>query len=166
MGMMAPAMGQISAQTLLAMPREEAWAKLRDIALARHYVSGVERIEITTPNSEGVGANRRVFVTGRPPVDETVILWEEGRGFTMKLHNDGKPPAPFKEAAFRYWLDDAPGDQTLVHTTLSYRLPLGVLGRLLDALVLRRAMTATITAIGPGMKQFYETGKSANPLAA
>jgi Polyketide cyclase / dehydrase and lipid transport len=160
---MISAMGQISAQTLLAMPRAEAWAKLRDIALARHYVAGVERIEITTPQSEGVGANRRVFVKGRPPVDETVILWEDGRGFTMKLHHDGKAPPPFKEAAFRYWLDDAPVGQTLVHTTLSYRLPLGAVGRLLDALVMRRLMAPTITAIGPGMKQFYETGKSANP---
>ena len=102
-------MGRSSAETQLAMPRAQAWAKLRDLLLAQQYVPGVTRIEITTPQREGMGASRRVFCKGRPPVDETVIAWEDGHGFTVKLHNGDQPPKPFKQAQFVYRLDDAPG---------------------------------------------------------
>jgi len=159
-------MNQISATAQLAMPRAEAWAKLRDLKLGQYYVPRVTRIEITTPQREGVGASRRAFCKGRPPVDETVVLWEEGRGFTVKLHNGDKPPAPFKQAQFTYWLDDAPGGQTRISTTIAYEMPFGIVGRLLDALLLRRLMRTTVNTIARGLKQFYETGKSANPLVA
>jgi hypothetical protein len=158
------AMNQISAETQLAMPRAEAWAKLRDLTLAQYYVPGVMRIEITTTQREGVGASRRAYCKGRPPVDETVILWEDGWGYTIKLHNGHKPPTPFKQAQFTYWLDDAPGGETRMRATMSYEPPFGILGRLMNALLLRHLLPATLNSIGRGLKQVYETGASANPL--
>jgi hypothetical protein len=113
-----------------------------------------------------VGASRKVFCKGRPPVDETVIAWEDGHGFTVKLHKGDQPPAPFKQAQFVYRLDDAPGGLTRVTTTLIYELPFGALGLILDALLMRRVGRSTVDAIARGLKQFYETGKSANPLVA
>ncbi len=127
---------------------------------------GVLRIEITTPQRQGVGASRRVFCKGRPPVDETVILWEEGYGFTVRLHNGDNQPTPFKQAQFVYRLDDAPGERTRATTTLIYELPFGALGRLLDALLMRPLGRRTVNAIARGLKHVYETGKSANPLVA
>jgi hypothetical protein len=114
-------MNQISAETQLAMPRAEAWAKLRDLTLAQYCVPGVLRIEITTARREGVGASRRAHCKGCPPVDETVILWE-----------------------------DEP--------------PFGILGRLINALLLRRLFPATLNSIARGLRQVDETGASANPL--
>jgi hypothetical protein len=159
-------MARVSAEAQLAMPRAEAWARMRDLLLAQKYVPGVERIEITTPRREGVGASRKVFCKGRPPVDETVTLWEEGHGFTVRLHHGDKPPSPFRQAQFVYRLDDAPGGGTRASTTLIYDLPLGPVGKLLDALLLRRVSQATVEAIARGLKQVYETGESANPLVA
>jgi hypothetical protein len=159
---MTAAMGRSAAEVELAMPRAQAWAKLRDLMLSQDYVPGVERIEITTRQREGVGASRRVFCKGRPPVDETVVLWDEGHGFTVRLHKGDEPPAPFKQAQFVYRLDDAPDGRTRVTTTLAYELPFGVLGRLLDALLMRRVSQAMVKAIASGLKQVYETGKRAN----
>jgi hypothetical protein len=46
---MTAAMGRISAELPLAMPRAEAWTKLQNLLLAQYYVPGVTGIEITTP---------------------------------------------------------------------------------------------------------------------
>lgn len=156
-------MGQATTEAVIAMPRARAWEKLRDLSVAQNYVPGVTGVELTTGQREGVGASRRVFSKGRPPLDETVVEWQDGTGFMLKLHNGEKPPAPFKEAYFSYALADAPDGQTLFRGTLSYEMPWGAFGKLLDALVLNRLLAPTTTAIGPALKQFYETGKSANP---
>ena len=150
-------MRHISAETNLVMPRSEAWAKLQDLLLAQHYVPGVTHIEITTPNRTGVGASRKVFCKRRAPIDETVIEWEDGHGFTVKLHNGDKPPVPFKEAQFVYRLHDVPGGQTRVTTTMIYGLPAGALGRLLDGLLMRRIVAHTVSSIARGLKQVYES---------
>ena len=159
-------MGQVTTEAIIAMPRAEAWAKMRDLSLSPYYVPGVTGVAFTTPQRDGVGASRKILSKGRPPMDETVTAWEEGRGFTLKLHNGDKAPAPFKAAQFRYALEDAPGGQTLFRGTLSYEMPWGALGQLLDTLIFNRLMAPVTAAIGPALKKFYETGKSANPLVA
>lgn len=157
-------MTEISAEAVLAMGRAEAWQRLRDFTQAQYYVPGVTGLEITTPEREGPGASRRVYCKGRKPVDETVVRWEEGRGFTVRLHHGDKPNAPFKHAEFTYWLDDAPDGHTRIRTTMSYEPSFGIFGRVLDRLLLRRAVSSTVQAIVRGLKQLYETGASANPL--
>lgn len=158
-------MTDVSADTVLAMSRTQAWSYLRDFTLAQYYVPGVMGLEITTEQRDGPGASRRVFCKGRKPVDETVTRWEEGRGFTVRLHHGDKPNAPFKHAEFTYWLDDTPDGRALIRTTMSYEPPFGILGRILDRLVLRRAVSSTLQSIVVGLKQVCETGTSANPLA-
>lgn len=151
-------MAHISAEALVAMPRSEAWAKLRDLTLSRHYVPGVTDIEITTPNRTGLGASRKVYCKGRPPLDETVVDWEEGHGFTVKLHEGDKPASPFRSAEFVYRLDDAPQGRTRVTTVMIYELPFGVLGRLLDGLLMRHVVARTVGTISRNLQHVYENG--------
>jgi len=153
-------MGEVTFETVIAMPRTDVWAKLRDLRVARHYVPDVTAIEMNTSQSEGIGASRKVFMKNRQPVDETVIAWEDGRGFTVKIHKGEQPPTPFKWAKFQYEVADAPGAQTRVRGTFSYEMANGLLGRLLEALVLRRALERSNTAVAANMKRFYETGRA------
>lgn len=157
-------MGQVVSESIIAIPREQAWAKLRDLSIAHFYVPGLTDTKITTAQKEGIGTSRQVFSKSRPPMDETVVEWRDGYGFTLKLHNGDKPPAPFKEATFQYAVEDAPGGQTLFRGTLRYTLPFGVIGQILDSLFLERMLAPATAGIGPAIKTFYETGKSANPL--
>ena len=138
------------------MPRSAAWTRLEDLTLAERYVPGVTRIEISTPQDRGIGASRKVFTEKRPPFDETVTEWIEGHGFTVKVHDGDKPSPPFREFHFRYRLDDAPDGRTRITTTMIYELPWGVLGRLLDILVMRRVTTGMVGTIVANMKQVYE----------
>jgi hypothetical protein len=149
-------MRSVSAEALLSVPLFQAWEKLQDLTLAKAYVPGVTDIEITTPNRTGLGASRKVAVKGRPALDETVVQWEEGHGFTVELHQGDKPASPFRQARFTYWLNEAPEGLTRVTTTLSYDLPLGIVGRMFDALLMRFISANMVKTISRNLKKVYE----------
>ncbi|MBP8926872.1 MAG: SRPBCC family protein [Pseudomonadales bacterium] len=148
----------------IALPRARAWEKLCDLGLAHHYVPGLVRTDITTSARIGVGASRRVYQSEARFLDETVIEWREGHGFVIRLHRgDQGAPAPFREATFRYWLDDAGDGNTSLCTTLAYTVRWGLLGKLLDRLVLAKAIRGSTRDVAICLKDFYERGVALDP---
>lgn len=152
-------------QLTLQMPRAEAWDKLRDLSLAHNYVPGLVKTQINTEIKEGVGASRKVFQTETRGIDETVVEWHEGSGFLIRLHRGEKgAPPPFKEAHFRYWLDDGEEEgTTLLTTSLIYTMGLGPLGRVLETLLLKRIFKSVISDVAISLRQFYESGERVTP---
>lgn len=149
----------------IAKSREQVWTQLRDLRVARHYVVGASAIELNPGPREGLGASRKVHLRKGGAVDETVIDWQEGRGFTLKLHVGEQAPKPFKWAKFQYELTDAPNGQSLLRGVFSYEVAGGLVGRLFDALLLRRAIQSSHAALGSRMQKFYEHGEVSNPTA-
>ena len=153
-----------AADVLVNLPRSEVWQRLRDLTIPHKYVPGLRDCRMATEQKEGVGASRRVFTTSGMEMDETVIEWDEGKGFVIRLHDgDGPPPPIFTEACFHYILEDAPGGKTLFRPTMTYTIKYGLLGRLLDKLMLNMIIRSNMKKVGLGLKQFYETGQPSNP---
>jgi hypothetical protein len=143
----------------LEMPGEQAWNILRDLTLSGNYVPGITHAEITTDIKEGVGASRRVYPIA---MDETVIEWREGHGFVLKLHfGEGKPTFPFEAANCSLMLEDG-WNRTKLHHALMYTIRFGIVGKILDRLILNRIVKSRIRKITDNMKYFYETGESTN----
>jgi hypothetical protein len=143
----------------MALPREAAWQKLRDLSVAHHYVPGLTGTEIRTALKEGVGASRRVFQGGGRWLDETVTEWAEGQGFEIRLHRaEQGMVAPFREASFRYWLEDAGPSRTRLVLTLSYNLRWGVFGALLERLAMGRGVRANLRDVALGLREYYLSG--------
>lgn len=151
---------EVSARVIVNLPREKAWEKLRDLSLAHHYVPGIVKTEVTTDKSEGVGASRRVYQSETKGIDETVTEWLNGHGFLIRLHRGEEgPPPPFKEAHFRYHIDDAGNDQTALTTSLIYTMRWGVLGQILQKYFLGKVFRSVIRDVAVSMKAYYETGE-------
>jgi len=139
------------------LPASAVWQRLQDLRLAHHYVPGVEGVEILTARERGVGASRRILQEGGGTLDETVIEWEEGRGFVIRLHRgQAGPPAPFEKAHFRYWIESADETQTRLSLRIFYRPRGGLLGEWLDAAVLNAEMDRRMKALASGMQTYYE----------
>jgi polyketide cyclase/dehydrase/lipid transport protein len=148
---------EVHAQVLIDLPRDQAWAKLRDISLAHNYVPGIVKTEIVSEQSEGVGASRYVYRNAKSYIQETVEEWQEGSGFLIHLHRGEKPAPPFKDAWFRYALEDAGEGQTRLTTSLMYEMPWGRLGAWLGG-KMAGFVQATISDVAVSMKLYYETG--------
>ncbi|RLQ20808.1 SRPBCC family protein [Seongchinamella sediminis] len=149
-----------SVAVVVDKPLAEAWALLADYSLPHNYVPGLTRTEIVSAASSGPGAHRRVY-TGDRYLEETIIDWREGQGFTLRLHRKGKPMAPFKNAEFDYQLQPEDAQRTRVTLALRFVLPLGRLGGFLGRNLVLPEMKKQLVAVAAGMKHFYETGTAA-----
>ena len=150
------------------LPLEACWQKLRDLTRAKHYVPGLSDCVVTTAATEGVGASRIVTHKQFGAMNETVVVWDEGRGITLRLHRGEKPARPFAEALFRYEFRPARAGPGLaagsaagceIHTALSYRLPLGPVGRLLDRLFLGRLFQQNVVDAAVCLAEYYRTDR-------
>lgn len=147
---------------LIDLPHEQVWSKLRDLTLAPHYVPDLTGCQLHPGPERGLGASRRVFQKNGQWLDETVSEWHEGEGFLIRLHRGDKgAPVPFREAWFRYAIASA-GERTAFTASLIYQPAGGVFGKLLDRLLLRRALNKVVTQIAVNLKAFYETGETRN----
>lgn len=154
---------QVDARVTIDMPLHEVWDMLRDLSLAAHYVPGLVKLEMSTAQHEGVGTSRRVYQSENRYIDETVEEWLDGEGFLLRLHHGDKPAMPFKQAWFRYHIEPKDSERTDFTASLIYELPLGLLGRLADKLLLRRIMRGVIRDVALAMKLYYESGEATTP---
>ena len=155
-------MTRVSARAPIPLPIEVCWEKLRDLERAHFYVPGVSACVITTDAREGVGASRRVTSRQVGDMDETVVVWDEGRALTIRLHKGDAPARPFREATFRYALEPA-GEHCEIVTRMEYDLVGGPLGRLLDALVMRRQMQRNVRDVALALAEHYVTDAPVPP---
>lgn len=140
------------------LPRSAVWQRLQNLRLAQHYVPGVEGLEMLSEADRGVGASRRIFQEGGVTLDETVVEWEEGSGFVIRLHQGQKgPPPPFSQARFRYWIESSDETGTQLSLTLFYQPSAGLLGEWLDSAVLNEEMNRRMEALAASMKAYYES---------
>lgn len=158
------ALHEVSARATINMSREQAWEKLQDLSLAHNYVPGLISCTITTEKKTGVGASR-VVVNKFMRMDETVVEWNEGNGFRIRLHKGDKPASPFAEAYFTYKLSDAGEGKTTLTTQMNYRLPWGGFGRVLNRVLFGGIVKGQIRDVGLSMKYFYENGEPTPPEA-
>jgi hypothetical protein len=150
---------QITASTIANLPIEEAWVKLSDLGKAHYYVPDLTACEITTDQHIGVGASR-IVRSSRPPMIETVVEWNEGEGFLLRLHHDkgdGMPPL-FSRATFRYSLNKESATTTRLTNTLSYDMKWGIIGNLLGAMI-QKTMQKMQKQVTYGQRLYYETGE-------
>ena len=91
------------------------------------------------------------------------MQWNEGKGFTLRLHNDkgdGVPPL-FSRATFKYAISAESATQTRLTNTMTFEMKWGWLGSMLAKLIMR-PIQHLHSQIVIGQKLFYETGEKAN----
>jgi hypothetical protein len=160
----APRTSQVSAQIVVDHSREEVWGKLRDLSLADRYMPGIIRTQITTEQQSGVGATRKLFESDTSSLDETVVAWQEGNGFALRVHRgENGAPFPFRAASLLYWVDRVDDQHALVTVSLQYVPRGGALGRLLDHRFLKKHIRRQVSDVAANVKQMVETDAIALP---
>lgn len=155
----AGAMQNVNYRVEIELDANTAWTRLSDFSLAINYVPGLTDLKINSEQTSGVGASRTVTSGGKLALDETIIDWREGEGFTIRLHRgDNGPVPPMTEAYFDYGLE-VEGDKVYLHNSMRYKVGLGFLGRFLDWLAINRVVSTAIRDTTIAQKLFYETGK-------
>ncbi|MEZ4339237.1 MAG: SRPBCC family protein [Sandaracinaceae bacterium] len=147
-------------------PPSRVWEALADFGGIYKFHPLVERSPLLTEQARGLGAERRCeFVDGHH-VCERVIGWDEGRSLQIEVY-DGSMPLACAEGTLTVAPASGGADVTFA---FGYEPTMGFVGRIMDALVMRRRMTDTLDKILVGLGAHLRTGagigRDGAPVAA
>lgn len=134
-------------------PLEAVWNAISDLAAVKHYNPTVVSAWLLSPLHEGIGAARRCELKPKGWVEERVWEWSPRRSIGLEV-TASEWPLVFMKWKTELQID---GNVTLVRQTMNYKLKFGLLGALIDALVMRRKLRKTIGEVFENMKRHVET---------
>lgn len=150
----------ITDQVKINAPREKVWTILADLGAVQEFHPAVKKSYYISEDREGLGAARRCEFTPFGSIDETVIDWKEGEILTLNIHNGKKQP-PFKDFTASQVLKSV-GDGTVVSLKMEYKMKYGLLGSLMNNIIVKRQMTKVAGAMLRELKVYSEKIASQN----
>ena len=131
---------------------ERVWAVLSDLESVAHYNPTVRSANVLGPQTTGVGAKRSCSLIPKGTVVERVTHWQPGAQLGLEVAESDWP------VHFMRWVTrvEAAEGRTRITQTLSYKVKFGPLGWLLDALVMKPKLRATLDSVFLGLVKFAE----------
>lgn len=151
-------MTTINRSVVIDAPRSRVWEALRDIPGIQTWNPGVPSSHSTSETTEGMGATRHCdFTMPGSSVEERVVEWDDGHSYTIEIYDGTKLP-PFKTARATLSIDEVDG-RTVTHARMEYDLKMGVLGRLMNVMMVRSQFGKSFSGLLAGLKHHVETGE-------
>jgi len=141
-------------------PPEKVWSVLAALDALEKYDPGVSKSEVVSTSKEGPGAARRCDLRPGGWFKERVADWRPNEALSFELY---ECTLPVRRLRHSYTLVRE-GEGTIVRQRMEYELKFGLLGKLLDAVMVRRKWIAGIKGFLSGLKRHAETEqRSADP---
>src|SRR5215475_13829291 len=140
-------------EIVINAPLESVWEILSSVDQLQNYDPTVQRSKATTRNNTGVGASRRVDMKdGEHWFEERTTLCRPNEALQIELTACNFPIDGLRHS---YTFEHQSG-QTKVKQVMEYDVKYGVLGKLMDALVLRKRTDVGIKKFFAGLKEYAE----------
>ncbi len=136
-------------------PPEKVWAALTALDVLHNYDPGIAKSEVLPGPRDGVGASRHCDLTPGGWFRERVTEWKPHRALTIELF---ECTLPVRRLKHRYTLTPDAGG-TVVEQHMEYELKFGPIGKLMDAIMVRKKWNAGIKGFFEGLKKYVETGE-------
>jgi carbon monoxide dehydrogenase subunit G len=130
----------------------KVWATLADIGTISSWNPGVKESHQTTSGEVAKGACRHCGLGGKNYLEEEVVLYQPPTNITFRITATN---LPFDAADIRFTLV-SDGDATAVTVSPLYQLKYGVLGKILDALLVRPTYRKGMRDLLRGLKTHVE----------
>lgn len=155
-------MGKLHHEIEIDAPVTKVWRVLADLEGVQNYNPAVAKAHCTSPVKQGVGASRHCDLKPKGWVRERVTVWEPERAVGLEVTESEWP------IVFMRWRTDVQphGSGTLVKQDFEYQLKFGLLGNLMDALMMRRKLNQGLNDIFASMKRYIEYGELKTPQGA
>lgn len=147
-------MATIRNEITIDAPVEKVWLHLTDLELLEKYDPTVKGSKLVSNERTGIGAKRKVdMADGKNWFEEKVTVFEPNRALTYELTACS---FPVHKLSHTYSFETT-GKATKVRQVMEYTVRFGWLGRLLDALIMRRQSDAGIKKFFAGLKSYSES---------
>ncbi len=146
-------MATIKNEITINAPIEKIWSIMSDVSMLEKYDPTVKRSLLISPQKTGIGAKRKVeMLDGKNWFEETTTVFKENEALEFQLTACS---FPIKSLEHTYSFRIA-GPQITVFQVMKYQVKFGPLGKLMDALMIRKQSDAGIKKFFAGLKEYSE----------
>lgn len=136
---------------------EKVWSILTTIDLLDKYDPTVKKSSLVSNEKTGVGAKRKVeMLDGKNWFEEKISVFEPHKALAFQLTDCS---FPIKELTHTYSFEAA-GNETRVKQVMQYTVKFGIIGKLMDALMIRKQSDAGIKKFMVGLKEYAESARN------
>ena len=140
-------------EIIIDAPIGKIWEALSSIEELEKYDPTVKRSRALSPAGSGIGAIRKVDMKdGKNWFEEKVTVWKQNEALTYELTACSFPVQQLKHS-YRF---EQIGYQTKVKQVMEYKVKYGLLGKILDALMIRKQSDTGIKKFFTGLKSYIE----------
>ena len=145
-------MTKLHHEIVINAPVKKMWAVLANLENVAKYNPVVSHARYISQNKEGVGAARECEFKPKGSAKERVFEWEPERVLAIELYEHNWPVK-----TMRWWTRLKPeGNNTRVTQVMEYEMKFGILGNLMNALMMKRKLNQGVTEIFENLKKFAE----------
>ncbi|KJD31196.1 hypothetical protein PW52_16775 [Tamlana sedimentorum] len=145
----------ITSEVEINASREKVWKVLSLIGEIEKFHPLVKKSEAISHIKSGLGAKRHCELLPMGQMEEEVVEWREGKSFVLEVVG-GKMLPPYRFMKGRIDLVEL-DEKTKVTFLFSYQLKYGILGRMMNALVIRPQFKKAPPKYVNGLKEYVET---------
>ena len=145
-------MRRLEERIVINTSQQAVWDVLADFGNPATWAPGMRQSSLKGKQKIGVGTQRIMRHAWGFNIEETVTQWIDGAGFSFKLD---KAPFPLCDVC-ETWVLRHDDIQTMITTTVSYGTRLGLIGILLDAMLVRFLVAREMRSGIAGLKQYVE----------
>lgn len=134
-------------------PVEKIWEALSSIENLDKFDPTVKKSTAITSEKSGIGAKRKVdMLDGKNWFEEKVIVFKPNEALAYQLTDCSFPIEGLKHS----YSFEKMGNQTKVKQVMEYTVKFGLLGKLLDSLMIRKQTNGGIQKFFVGLKEYAE----------
>ncbi|WP_149304488.1 SRPBCC family protein [Pareuzebyella sediminis] len=144
----------IASVTEINASKEKVWEVLSPIGDIEKFHPLVKKSHAISTVKSGMGAKRHCELLPMGQMVEEVVQWDEGSSFILQVIG-GKMLPPYRFMEGKVDLIEI-GKKTKVTFSFSYQLKYGILGRLMNALLIRPQFKKAPPQYVAGLKEYVE----------
>ncbi|MFT7625751.1 MAG: hypothetical protein ACI9WU_004942 [Myxococcota bacterium] len=149
-------MSTITVSRNVAQSPSQVWAVLADFGGVHRFSAGVERSPINAGKPDtGVGAERNCQLYDGNHIQERITEFLPEQRLALEVFDTSMP---IKTAGAAFDLASSASGGTAVTMTMDYVVKFGPLGVVMDALMMKRAMTTSLDRLLAGLDYHLTSG--------
>jgi len=146
-------MTKLHNEIIINAPIEKIWKILANVGELQNYDPTVLKSAVTSANTGSLGASRKVDMKdGKHWFKEKMTVCKPNEALTYEL-TDCNFPIEGLQHSYRF---EHIGNQTKVSQEMEYEVKWGLLGKLMDTLMLRKQTDSGIKKFFAGLKEYAE----------
>ena len=149
-------MSHVQETRIVNGPIADAWAAVSRMGAVEDWHPNVARATVLTPHDTGIGASRRVEFQDGNSVVETVVEESDQQFTTVEMTESPM----LGKALVTISTSQRTEDTTEVTFAIDYTVRFGPLGRLLDAVMMKRVFRKVFGVALAGLSYHLETGET------